>query len=102
MLSITCPWCGPRAEREFRCGGEAHILRPSDPAAVSDDDWAAYLFMRDNPKGVIFERWYHAHGCRRWFNAARDTTTERFLAFYPMGAPRPVLDRSAAGGDEPT
>ncbi|MEB0164296.1 sarcosine oxidase subunit delta, partial [Glaciimonas sp. CA11.2] len=28
MLLITCPWCGPRAESEFHCGGEADIARP--------------------------------------------------------------------------
>ena len=28
MLIITCPFCGPRDEVEFACGGEAHIARP--------------------------------------------------------------------------
>ena len=36
MLLITCPHCGPRAETEFRNGGEAGIVRPADPAALSD------------------------------------------------------------------
>ncbi|MEQ1611156.1 MAG: sarcosine oxidase subunit delta, partial [Hyphomicrobiaceae bacterium] len=27
MLLIECPHCGPRAEIEFRCGGEAHVAR---------------------------------------------------------------------------
>jgi heterotetrameric sarcosine oxidase delta subunit len=31
--------------------------------------------MRDNPKGWFAERWYHVHGCRRWFNLERDTAT---------------------------
>lgn len=85
MLLIHCPHCGgPRAEIEFRCGGEAHIARP-DPAIASDADWEAYLFLRRNTKGVLLERWWHVHGCRRWFNAARDTVSDRFLAFYPMG-----------------
>ena len=30
MLLIACPWCGPRAESEFTCGGEADIARPLD------------------------------------------------------------------------
>ncbi len=25
MLLIACPWCGPRDETEFNCGGEGHI-----------------------------------------------------------------------------
>ena len=96
MLLITCPWCGPRAEIEFRCGGEAHIARP-DPATASDADWERYLFLRENAKGVTLERWWHVHGCRRWFNAARDTTTEEFLAFYRMGEPPPAALRARLG-----
>ena len=51
MLKIHCPWCGPRAESEFSYGGEAHIARPLDTDALSDKEWADYLFMRKNPKG---------------------------------------------------
>ena len=29
MLLIDCPHCGPRAEIEFRYGGEAHMVRPT-------------------------------------------------------------------------
>ena len=88
MLLIACPYCGERAESEFRCGGEAHIQRP-DPS-VSDAEWADYLFMRKNPKGTHFERWCHVHGCRRWFNVARDTVTHRILRVYKMGEPAPA------------
>lgn len=93
MLLIECPFCGPRAEIEFHCGGEAHIARPADPDALSDAQWADYLFMRTNPRGVHYERWWHRHGCRRWFNLARHTATDRILAVYPAGAPRPSLER---------
>ncbi len=93
MLLIPCPWCGEREETEFRCGGEAHIARPAKPAAVSDADWADYLFMRRNPKGLHRERWRHVHGCGRWFNLARDTVTDQVLAVYEMGAARPEIDR---------
>src|SRR3546814_5329175 len=73
MLLIDCPFCGPRAEIEFRCGGESHIQRPGPHDRVSDAEWADYLFNRENPKGEHRERWFHSAGCRRWFNAARDT-----------------------------
>ena len=89
MFLIECPWCGPRAHVEFTCKGHAHIARPTDPAALSDEQWGDYLFFRDNPKGYHFERWIHAHGCRRWFNAARHTTTDRILAVYKPTDPRP-------------
>jgi heterotetrameric sarcosine oxidase delta subunit len=93
MLVIPCPFCGPRAEIEFRCGGEAHIVRPADPVTLSDEEWAEYLFMRRNPKGIHHERWWHVHGCRRWFNVTRDTVSDRILAVYPMGAPPPSVNR---------
>ena len=74
MLLIPCPWCGPRDEAEFRYGGQAGLSYPPDPDALSDEEWADYLFMRDNPKGEFAERWMHAAGCRRWFDVVRDTS----------------------------
>ena len=47
--------------------------------------------MRDNTRGVHAERWRHAHGCGRFFNALRDTTTDFFLATYKVGEPRPAV-----------
>ena len=82
MLLIHCPYCGARDELEFSCGGEAHIARPLDPDALGDEQWADYLFMRTNPKGVHFERWCHTHGCRRWFNVRRDTVSHVISAVY--------------------
>ena len=60
MLLITCPWCGPRDETEYHYGGQAHVPYPEDPAALTDEEWAAYLFFRDNPKGPFAERWVHS------------------------------------------
>ncbi|MEU1785067.1 sarcosine oxidase subunit alpha family protein [Streptomyces sparsogenes] len=90
MLLIPCPWCGPRDEAEFHYGGQAHVPYPEDPAALTDEEWARYLFFRDNPKGPFAERWSHAAGCRRWFNAVRDTATNEILAVYETGQPRPA------------
>ncbi len=92
MLLVPCPYCGARPEIEFRYGGEAHIARPADPAAVSDEAWAEFLYVRANPKGRHAERWYHVHGCGRFFNALRDTVSDKFVASDKLGAPRP--DRS--------
>lgn len=89
MLLIHCPYCGPRPETEFRCGGEAHIARPADPSVMDDTAWANYLFYRSNPKGEHAERWMHAHGCQRWFNAVRDTVSDTIVTTYPAGVPRP-------------
>jgi len=46
MFLITCPFCGEREQSEFKAGGEAHIERPKQPAELSDNEWAEYLFMR--------------------------------------------------------
>ena len=51
--------------------------------------------MRKNPKGVHYERWFHAHGCRRWFVLQRDTATDAVLgAPEPIGWPKPDGDGS--------
>ena len=75
MLLVPCPWCGPRDEVEFSYGGQAEVAYPRDPSALSDEEWARYLFVRDNPRGRFRERWVHTHGCRRWFEVTRDTVT---------------------------
>ena len=92
MLLIHCPYCEmARPELEFRYGGEAHIARPTDPSALTDEAWAEYLYLRSNPKGMHAERWRHVHGCGRFFNALRDTVSDRFLTTYKAGEPRPAL-----------
>lgn len=90
MLRIDCPYCGTRDEAEFVFGGESHVERPGPEA--SDAEWAEYLFNRDNPKGVHFERWCHASGCGQWFNVVRDTVTHEIHLVYKMGEPRPDLE----------
>ena len=100
MLLLVCPYCGKRPEIEFSYGGQAHLERPRQPSQLDDRDWAEFLYMRVNTKGIYAERWRHARGCGRFFNALRDTTTDHFLAFYKVGEPRPELpaaDRRAAG-----
>lgn len=85
MLLISCPYCGDRPEIEFRHMGEAHIARAADPGAASDDAWTEFLYFRTNPKGIHTERWRHTHGCGRFFNARRDTVTDRFISTYRAG-----------------
>jgi heterotetrameric sarcosine oxidase delta subunit len=82
-----------RDEPEFSFGGPSHVTRPS--FEVTDVDWADYLFNRENPKGMHFERWCHTYGCGRWFNVARDTLTHEVRAIYPMGSAKPDLTEEA-------
>ena len=90
MLRIPCPFCGDRDETEFRFGGEAQEQRPEP--GVGDDEWCDYLFVRDNPKGLVHERWCHSYGCNQWFNLVRDTVTHRIQAVYGAVEPRPAAD----------
>lgn len=94
MLIIECPYCGERPETEFHYGGEAHIARPENPDALSDEEWADFLFMRSNTKGAFRERWIHAAGCRRWFNAIRDTVSYRIMATYKVGETPPDVEQA--------
>jgi sarcosine oxidase subunit delta len=87
MMQLNCPWCGPRDENEFACGGTSHIARPG--LAASDQVWGEYLFFRDNPKGVHLERWRHVQGCGQWFNVARHTVTHEVLSVYAVTDPAP-------------
>jgi sarcosine oxidase subunit delta len=87
MLLITCPYCGERPEPEFVYGGQAHVARPESAAGPAE--WARFLYQRDNARGIHAERWRHTHGCGRFFNALRDTTTDHFVAVYRIGEPRP-------------
>jgi heterotetrameric sarcosine oxidase delta subunit len=85
MMLITCPWCGPREETEFRYGGEGVAM------TVDGDDaaWTRLLYYRSSPAGPHTERWVHVHGCRQWFQAIRDTTTHEILVTRPVQSPRP-------------
>ena len=84
MLLLRCPFCGAREEREFRYGGEAYLPRPDDPSALSDQEWAEYLYFRSDPKGLHYERWHHSFGCRLWFVVARDTITHEIDRVLPL------------------
>jgi sarcosine oxidase, subunit delta len=92
VLRIRCPYCGERDEPEFHFGGQSHIARPAPDA--DDATWGEYLFVRENPAGVHYERWLHAYGCGQWFNIARDTLAHSVVATYLMGDPKPQLPQT--------
>jgi heterotetrameric sarcosine oxidase delta subunit len=78
MQKFPCPFCGPRADREFRYGGDAGKQRPARDC--TDAEWARYRYQRTNGKGVARELWLHADGCGRWIEIERDTTTHEVFA----------------------
>jgi len=88
MLQITCPWCGPREEIEFRHGGQGVSI----PHQCTDAEWAHVLFYRPNPAGALAERWVHVHGCGQWFGVVRNTLTHEISESRPL---------NAAGAEDP-
>jgi sarcosine oxidase subunit delta len=93
MLLIHCPYCDEdRPELEFRNAGEAHIARPENIAEISDEEFEGFFFIRSNPKGIIYERWRHIHGCARFFNAVRDSVSDKFLMTYKAGEKMPTVN----------
>ena len=98
MITLPCPWCGPRNVTEFAYGGELGA-RP-DPATATPREWRAYLYTNSNPAGPVTETWLHRAGCRRHLVIERDTTTNEVLAVRRPGdaasttAPDPTPDRA--------
>ncbi len=78
---IPCPNCGPRSVYEFAFGGEYHARLPVNAPA---DQWTRYLYMRTNSDAEQTEWWNHRLGCRLWFLAVRNTSTNLVrAAFWP-------------------
>ena len=83
MLLIPCPYCGDApgdrvplwrrgAYRAAGRSGRARLTR----SGRSISTCAAIR------KALHAERWRHMHGCGRFFNALRDTVSDRILATY--------------------
>ncbi|MGH8792680.1 MAG: sarcosine oxidase subunit delta [Stackebrandtia sp.] len=87
MLSIPCPWCGPRNSSEFGYSGEV-AARP-DPVAATPLQWRGYLYLRDNRADWTTERWFHRHGCRRYFVVERHLTTHEIRVGSTASQERP-------------
>ncbi len=91
MFEVHCPYCNEkRPEIEFAYAGEAHIVRETKADELTDQEWAEFLFYRDNKRGDHHERWWHQHGCNMFFNAVRNTLTDKFVMTYKMGVKRPT------------
>ncbi len=78
---LPCPNCGPRSAYEFEFGGEYHARPPAD---ASGKEWTRYLYLKTNSADEQTEWWYHRLGCRLWFLAVRNTSTNQVSAtFWP-------------------
>ena len=91
MLTLHCPYCGVDAdETDLHGGGEAHLKRYGPDS--TDEEFEGYLFVRQNPKGVHFERWQHVYGCGKWFHAARCSGTLEVFGTYSAQTLEPPAD----------
>ncbi|UQR61559.1 sarcosine oxidase subunit delta [Bradyrhizobium sp. C-145] len=73
-MRIACPHCGLRDVQEFVYLGDARPQRP-DGLAATEAAMFEYVYLRDNPRGLLEELWYHGVGCRAWLVVRRDTLT---------------------------
>lgn len=84
---LRCPRCGERDVYEFRFGGEVQA-RPAPDAP--DREWSSYRYLRDNVAGIEREWWFHSSGCRRWFQAERDTRVNGVVRTWWPSATEPA------------
>lgn len=73
---LNCPVCGVREVTDFGYGGEI-VPRPKQKPTKRELN--VYNYFRRNVAGAQREWWNHRSGCRTWFIAERDTTTNRVL-----------------------
>jgi heterotetrameric sarcosine oxidase delta subunit len=94
---LTCPNCGVREVTDFGFGGEISARPPARP---SFRELNTYNYFRRNTAGVQREWWFHRSGCRAWFIAERNTSTNEVLF---TAHPGEVDDAAGpAAGSEPT
>ncbi len=77
-MRIPCPHCGLRPYEEFSYLGDAAPERPAfeNPEhAAREAAFADYVYLRDNPAGMICELWFHTGGCQAWLRVERNTRT---------------------------
>lgn len=73
---LECPHCGVREVTDFGFGGEV-VTRPQGRPTLRELN--EYVYFRRNTAGVQREWWIHRSGCRAWFLAERNTSTNEVL-----------------------
>ena len=93
---LSCPNCGPREVTDFGFGGELSA-RPGERPSFTDLN--RYIYFRDNVAGLQREWWVHRSGCREWFVAERDTTTNEVKWTARVGELPPEGEVQVGAGD---
>ena len=98
---LTCPNCGVREVTDFGYGGEVSARPASRPTRR---ELNTYNYFRRNVAGVQREWWFPRSGCRVWFVAERDTTTNEVdwtaLPAEAPGTNDPQTPEAAKAGGE--
>ena len=79
MKRMHCPINGLRNIAEFIYGGE--VKNMPDPQHGSNREWAEFLFLENNTKGIVREWWMHVP-TSYWFIAERNTETDEIITTY--------------------
>jgi sarcosine oxidase subunit delta len=82
-MLIPCPHCGTRPVEEFTFLGDARPERPASNDPATMDEWFDYVYLRDNPRGLIDEYAHHSGGCRAWLVVTRNTETHEVFGAVP-------------------
>jgi heterotetrameric sarcosine oxidase delta subunit len=91
---LECPNCGVREVTDFGFGGEVSSRPKQRP---SFRELNTYNYFRRNVAGVQREWWFHRSGCRAWFIAERDTTTNE-VKFTALPGDAPNADPAGEAG----
>ena len=81
MKLMLCPLNGWRGVDEFAYGGE--FTEMPDPDTCDDQEWSAYVFMRENQRGLVAEWWCHIPSAL-WFVALRNTGSGEVIDTYTV------------------
>ena len=79
MKIMPCPLNGPRNISEFTYGSELKAM--PDQNTCSDEEWADYVFNKENRAGVVIEWWMH-NASSYWFLAERHTVSDEILRTF--------------------
>jgi len=92
MLIIDCPYCGQRPEIEFSYGGQAHLVRPVNPAELSDIE--RYFVAADAPakERVALYRLAWDVACSAF--GGRQVLYERFFFGDPVRMASALVDNT--------
>jgi sarcosine oxidase subunit delta len=80
-MLINHPLLGLRDAEEFTYLGDAKLLnRPDATSDTAEEEFAAYVFERENPAGLHRELWFHEYGDRSWIVVTRNTLTHEIVS----------------------